>query len=251
MNMTNSNKTASVISKIIYLLIAIEAILIFLWILSPEKNWEPWATGINAILIPLLYIVKSKTENASIITNNESNTPKKESIDDAKLEVRLKSVSVKSTGDPSSYMAQINLWIISHFRDSTIHSIHLRKLGNPFDSGVKGPYRPEGLEINSLYPESGDLLNLDLGDFIKKVDSIKKSQSLTDFTISANKINKYSIYLLISSERYSDGYEPFIIKDWELGFDYNLDKVLQEKFDFKIHPSNPKVPTAYREDGFS
>jgi len=47
-----------------------------------------------------------------------------------------------------------------------------------------------------------------MGDFIKKLNSISECQSLNDFAILANKIYKSSIYLLIPSERYSDGFEP-------------------------------------------
>src|SRR5690606_41597410 len=46
-----------------FLFLLCTSVFIALWIESPDKNWEPYATAVSAILIPLVFIFQKRLDS--------------------------------------------------------------------------------------------------------------------------------------------------------------------------------------------
>ncbi|WP_339697600.1 hypothetical protein [uncultured Roseivirga sp.] len=223
---------------IILILTSTTAAFIFLWLKSPEQNWEPWATLLNAVAVPLVYMFKGSLDGIE------------KPIEKANLNLELKSAQIKYSESRADYMAQINIWIVSHNHSSTIHSIYLKKNGSFFSGNDIDPYSKKGQKVNVVYPELTDQLTVDLGTFIKK-EKDRERFNASALEISQDKVFKFSLLLLITAERYMDGFEEFHPNDWKLVFEYNLNKQLELPLTFDIHDSNPKRAIKWEPEGFS
>ncbi len=227
-------------SNIIILSLTVSvAILVILWIISPNRNWEPWATLIGTVAIPIVIMFKDAIDGGN-----------KKPIEKADLNIELKSAQIKYSGYAGSYYAQLNINMISHHFSSSLHSVFVRKNGTHQSASELDPYSTKGKPINEFYSLASDQLHTDLGDFIKKEVNNENRHKINSLELIQDRVYKYSILPLIESERYSDGHEDLILTDWRLIINYNLDKFIEVPFDFTIHSSSPQRPVKYEAEGF-
>jgi hypothetical protein len=57
-------------TALIIIFLICTSVFVVLWIISPEKNWEPYATFVSAILIPLVFLFQKQFDS---INNDQGN----------------------------------------------------------------------------------------------------------------------------------------------------------------------------------
>lgn len=128
------------------ILVFLTGIFVFLWIRNPEYNWEPWATLVSSVAIPIVAFWER------IFVNSDSNDRRLAEIEEQKLRLIVKPRIWSNGGGYRGYERIINISIdnrgelcyVDDFEVIEGDEINLNKWNTPITLAKDGHIRITG-----------------------------------------------------------------------------------------------------------
>lgn len=201
------------------------------WIQMDDSKMEALIVFIDIAILPILFWAKTKTSGESKEEEREN------------FEVTIRNHRVIDSPNGIDYRFQIDFSL-----HAFEHPVYIREIRLEQRAAVS---QPQIINCYKVYSDAKkDYLSLPYEEHKETLETVK-SMIASEIVVQKDEWLFLTITGAATGERLSDGFEPFVTKNWILFIEYNDKREIQTLFDFDIHHKSQKIPVEYRYINFS